>query len=399
MKQNANKLDDTIRTFIANLSRNDKKVCIEKLVKDKGFPIDYAADIFYGNKAPEELGEFEKFCVLESIGDHNRLTAYFVRNEILRYQMEKLKIDVLDFPNKPLVFDMLQITENQFIGRYSAKELMKLRSNSLLDYNTNTQRVMTYKILNGEGTYHITINYRAVREIREKLETGVFIPNTITLNMNPEKNPDFTYKDGKLTVTAIDGFDIVDGFHRYLAMGQIHDVNKNFDYPLELRICCFPDNIAKQFIYQEDQKTQMNRTASRSMNQHSSINQVINRVNEDSKCYLVGQIKSNGLLDAGVLADGLNSLKVNTPREIYVESKRLTDYINKIVEHDWNLAENHWSKRQIVLLAYGYVEQINTSTIADAIRIVNNEYSDNIYIYRLNAANKRWVEEVLADVQ
>ena len=396
MKREMGSLDTLMQSMIMQLDKKDKKDYINKLVSDKGFPVDYAADIFFGNKAPGELGEFEKFCVLSVLGKNDTINKYYTNMEINRYTKEKFRRDPFDFPNKPLIFNMIQIAEDQqYIGSYSAKELMKLRNHSLLDYNTNTQRVMTYKIHNGEGMYKISINYKAVKEIRTNMLNGIYIPNTITLNMNPEKNPKFRYEDGKLFVEAIDGFDILDGFHRYLAMGQIYDVNPDWDYPIELRICCFYESKAKQFIYQEDQKTPMNKTASKSMNQYSKINQLIQRINEDSRFYLCNQVKSNGLLDAGILAEALESLKITTVKEVHEESIPLMNYINQVIENDWGLTEKRWGKRQILLLAYGYVMKIDASQVAKAIDCVGDSA---LYIYRLNAENKRWCKEVLDNV-
>ena len=399
MKEGIGQLDTLMQAIIAQLDRKEKKELIGKLEGEKDFPVDYAADIFLGNKAPGELGEFEKFCVLDVLGKEEIINKYYTKPEITRYGKEKFKQDTLDFPQKALVFDMVEVMKDQqYVGKYSVKELMKLRNHSLLDYNANTQRVMTYKIHNGEGMYKISINYKAVNEIKSNMLEGIYIPNTITLNMNPEKNPEFEYNNGKLFVKSIDGFDILDGFHRYLAMGQIYDLNPDWDYPLELRICSFSDSRAKQFIYQEDQKTPMNKTASKSMNQYSKINQVIQRVNEDSVFNLCNQLKANGLLDAGILAEGLESLKVNTQKEVFDESVLLKDYINKVIEKDWSLTEKKWSKRQIVLLAYGYVMKIDVDHIVRAINKVDDMLSNTFYIYRLNTENKRWCKEVLDNV-
>lgn len=395
MKGNIGQLDSILQTIIVQIDRKEKKSYIETLVKEKNFPVNYAADIFYANKAPGELREFEKYCVLSVLKKDDLISKFFTQHEISRYEKELFQQDVLNFP---LEFEMIQIDDDQYIGKYSVKALMKLRNNSLLDYNTNTQRVMTYKIKNGEGMYKITINYTAVNEIKKAMEEEHYIPNTITLNMNPEKNPIKDYKNGKLIVESIDGFDILDGFHRYLAMGQIYDLNNNWDYPLELRICCFADDKAKQFIYQEDQKTPMNKTASRSMNAFSSVNQLINQVNTNSACHLHYKIKTNGLIDAGIFADALSPIKVSTPKEIYTEAKKLIEYINEVIENEWDLAENHWSKRQIILLAYGYITNTDAEKIVKAILKVDTMYDNAIYVYRINAENKRWIKEVLSNV-
>jgi hypothetical protein len=73
---------------------------------------------------------------------------------------------------------------------------------------------------------------------------------------------------------------------------------------MELRIVNFTEDKAKQFIWQEDQKTQMRKIDSKSMNMNSSANIVVTRLNENVRCNLKGLISRNeGTIPFGELAE------------------------------------------------------------------------------------------------
>ena len=104
-----------------------------------------------------------------------------------------------------------------------------------------------------------------------------YIPDDITLNM-PEEGSKFRYENGKLTISELPGgkFDITDGYHRYLAMCAIYNIDKSFDYPMELRITNFDLATCQQMIFQKDQKTQMKKEDSATFNQYDVGNQIVN---------------------------------------------------------------------------------------------------------------------------
>ena len=404
MKKKKSDLDFELQKVILKLGKKEKRACADMIIKEKNFPEIYAYDIFSGKTAPGELTEFEDYCVLtvcvkNHVAAESLISDYYTKIEISNYDNIVFQRDDLEFPEKPLVFKMIQVEDDHWVGSYTVQELMKLRSASLLDYNENTQRVMSYKVHGGEGMYQISINYKAVNQIKDAMEKGIFIPNTITLNINEDKNPDFYYSNGELIVKAIDGFDILDGFHRYLAMGQIYDVNKSWDYKMELRIVSFSESKAKQFIFQEDQKTPMSKAASNSMNQHSWINKLVKRLNDDSDCNLSGQIKQNGNVNSIVFTEALSNTKIVDVKDMMTNCKNLKAYINEVTEYDMDLIDTRWSNRQIMILVYGYKYGVDAIKTAKAVRKANDMvFSTQLNFYTLTSTNRKWIEEAYANV-
>ena len=65
-----------------------------------------------------------------------------------------------------------------------------------------------------------------------------------------------------------------------------------------IQLVTFPEEKAKQFIYQEDQKTQMKRIDSAAMNQYNPANTVVTKLNSDPNSNIRGMIvKNNGKID------------------------------------------------------------------------------------------------------
>lgn len=264
-------------------------------------PISTASDILAFRKEPEEVSEFILFCILDCIqettGYYTGISEFFSKAEIKKYATSKAEDDGIRFP---LRFKMIQISDDQWIGRIDVKQLMKLRKAQMISYNTNTQRVMQRVIL-GHKTQteymKIALNKSAVNAIAKSLKDETYISNTITFNVNAD-NPDIIFSYNKdtneLVFRKIESFDITDGYHRYIAMCQLSDDNPNFNYPMELRITNFSEDKANSFIFQEDQKTKMRKVDSDSFNMNDTANIITKRINENADCLMKGMLNRNG---------------------------------------------------------------------------------------------------------
>ena len=208
-------------------------------------------------------------------------------------------------------------------------------------------------------SYKIVINAKAVKEIKASLSQGNFIPNVITLNM-PETT-DWTYDQRRnlLTINQIPAFDISDGYHRYLAMCQLKEVNEDFNYPIELRIISFPDDKVKQFIYQEDQKTKMRKVDSASMNMSSPANIALERLNTDTMFDLKGKVLRNGgqinFSYAGNIVDFIffKGMKSSPMSDILGVKNKLKNGINAFVEENPDWFDKRFTFEELLILIYG----------------------------------------------
>lgn len=260
----------------------ESNVTNKRYIKDKvieankkfGFPPRVITD-FISNRGEVSSFDYFTWFVLASVIKEEIIPDFFTDIEIEQYKNERYR-EVA--PVFPLVIEAVQIRDDQWVGKITVKDLMKLRDNHLIHYNENTQRTLRRIVRGNTETYKIYVNNGAIKNIKESFLTGTYIPNMLTLNI-PETS-DFSYKNGKLTITEMEYFDILDGYHRYRAISDIYNQDKDFDYDMELRIVCFPEEKARQFIWQEDQKTKMRKIDSDQLNSNNAGNQVATSLNQ-----------------------------------------------------------------------------------------------------------------------
>lgn len=245
--------------------RQNRQMLLSREVSKKyGFPVDMVSDIITLRTQMQDALEVLLYAIASESGIN--IATYFSEREIKEYSKYKYKASTVTFP---YTFESLMVEvrpDEQYIGKTSVKELMKLRDAQIINYNTNTQRAMTLKRGNNIEYYTVTLNRKAVNQIDELYQKGDYIPNTLTFNLPP--TTDFTYKDGKLTINEQVPFDILDGYHRYIAMSNRYNLDETFDYPMEIRIMFASEENAKQFIYQEDQRTPLAKSDANAMNKN-----------------------------------------------------------------------------------------------------------------------------------
>ena len=322
----------------------------------------------------EHASEFILFCLLDGIEkvtqkNKTAIDTFFTMQEFKTYKDSKYETTDIKFP---LRLKMIQVADDQWIGRINTKTLMEFRKAQLINYNANAQRTMQ-RIVKGEKEfYKITINNETVSAIRKLVEKNVYIPTPFTLNIPTESSADFYYDEEKceFVIKSIESFDISDGYHRYVTFCSIHDDDKenNFDYNMEFRIINFPDDKVQQFIYQEAQQTKMRKVDTNSFNMSNAANVVVTRLNENPMCNLQGLISRNqGIIHFGHLADFVSYFyfkNVNKAKEksaTILAIKELTDNFNMLTEYDSVYLEEQYSFKQLaaIMCMFDYFKDKN----------------------------------------
>ena len=297
------------------------------------------------------------------------------------------KFEVETLP-KQLEYEMIEIAEDQWIGRVTVKELMILRNAQVINYNEKTQRVMKRINKGTEEIYAISLNKKAIREMEELFRNGTFIPNTITLNMPEGTN--FNYRNGTLTIKKLDHFDITDGYHRYIAMSNLYNMDKNFDYPMELRITNYTEDKSRQLIWQEDQKTKMSRIDSESMNANETSNKIVQRLNVNSSCNLSGMINANnGVINSAELAEAiratyLQARKMTSKKQelaaIVSAEKEIREGINIVTEENMDLMEHVWKRHFLYCLIYNINNHVGPKKLlSESNRMSQKAYEEKMF--------------------
>lgn len=302
--------------------KNRQTILCTEVNKKFGFPIGMVSDIVTQRVDMQDALEVLLFAIA-SVAEV-KVSYYFSEREIKEYSQYKYQANSLKFPFT-FASQMVEIKpDEQYIGRTSVKELMQLRDAQIINYNANTQRTMTLKRDNDYEYYKITLNRKAVDQISELLQKKDFIPNTLTFNLAPET--DFTYKNGKLTINEQVPFDILDGYHRYIAMSNLYNLDETFDYPMEIRILFLSEENAKQFIYQEDQRTPLSKADSNAMNKNDAGVKVCRFVKQKLGNEIVSQ---QGIINETLLVKLIDLLYIKN--NTTYERSKLISIANEIV--------------------------------------------------------------------
>lgn len=327
-----------------------------------------------------------------------KLEKYFTQHEINSYSNTKKRNDAKE--KYPIEFDnVLQVSSDQWITVTDVNTLYELYKNQIINYNKNTQRPTVYKERDGITEYKIFLNKESMNEIAGLMADKKFIPNTITLNLNLD-NPeiDFEYKNGKLIIYS--GMpDIVDGYHRYQAMMKNKLSNENFNYPTVLNITNFDEVKACSFIAQEDKRNKINKSIIRTMDSTDLINILIQRLNEDSRCYLsgqIGRIETHKVNSAWLyeIIDKCYSIKDKT--EMIELFKYLKEIFNAVIED--NLMEYDFITLAIIIkISSKYKNQNTLEQVEKALKNKTLIPQDKYKSYKMNRTLMLEIENLIKE--
>lgn len=344
-----------------------------------------------------EANEFVLFCLLDSIEyitetKKSVIPEFYVEREIKTYSTSQLKTDKIKFPLK---FKAIQIADDQWSSAIDFKTLMKLREAQLIIYNENTQRTMKRMVHNEKEIYKIEINKSAIEDIERLYRDSTYIPTPLTFNIPMDSDADFYYDEDKmeLVIKSLKGFDIVDGYHRYLAACKACDSEKNINFTMELRIVNFPEDKAQQFIHQEDQKTFMTKANSNTYDQTNLANRIVERLNKNPQSNLNGLISRNkGLINYSDIAELISYFYIdgnknkNSNSNIINISNSLIENFNLLTEYDVSYMEKKYSYKKlfIVMYCFNYFSKLDKSNMCKVIdtMLVKSDSLDNELFYK-----------------
>lgn len=331
--------------------RSKLNYLIDELNKRYGISFSEASDLLSQKVHISTTSDFELFAIM-SVVNGKLVEDYFTPIEIKKYSNFKTSQSEISFP---IEFNVIQIAEDQWLGSITAKQLMLFRDTQFINYNENTQRTMTRVNHGIFESYKITLNRKAVEGIKRSFTRNAYIPNTITLNIPDDAEFDYDEDSNQLIITNASHFDILDGYHRYIAISELTNNNPDFDYTMELRLVSFGEEKAKQFIWQEDQKTKMSKTDSSTFNQYKASNIIAQRLNSSA---LRGIISSNGgIIDTGVLTNILDFTYLKgkqdlTRSEEISLAKKIGKDFEKLEQSNSKVFDNRWDRNYTICVVY-----------------------------------------------
>ncbi|MDO4975509.1 MAG: hypothetical protein Q4E61_04265, partial [Alphaproteobacteria bacterium] len=296
--------------------------------KQHNIPLDITSDIMNGRKKPAVFSDFIIFCFIETVAD-KKIKEFYVEKEIKKYSKEKYSAKKIEFP---IVIPAIQVADDQWISAPTTNFLMELRDVNMINYNENTQRTMTKEVNGSKEIWSITLNKTAVSSIKNAFETKTYIP-TEPITLNIPEDSEYFYENGNLIIENIEEFDIIDGYHRYVAMSQIKDVDPGFVYPITLQFVAYPESKAKHFIYQADQKTHMSKIDSNSYNQQNAGNIIAKRINEDFDCNVAGMITpTSNLISSIRFGDAISKIFFGSSQKKHNDRKKIVQVKNSLIK-------------------------------------------------------------------
>lgn len=242
----------------------------------------------------------------------------------------------------PLEFEKcLQVNDEQYVTTISIKEINELYSLNILNYDHNTQRDPRIKTKDNKIVREIKLNRSSVKQIKNLLLQGRFIPNAMTWNVKSNNESDvWDYdEDNQLFVVKKYGFNIIDGWHRLVAITQAITENKNLEIIFPLYIMVFNDEKAQSYIAQEDKRNKIDPNYSRSLDNTKFENRVIKSLNSDPDFVFYNKMVAvgSGKFNLGKAITALEPLfKIHYSKDSYSEARNLKNYlmshINLLIE-------------------------------------------------------------------
>lgn len=319
------KLDSFFDSVYSNkeLEESYYSVMSKKRSMNRGRFNGYVFHMIDINKMTDE--EIYWFASYEKTGID--VKEYFSPEEQKRYSKSKV---VIKKPQFPIVFDnVLPVSDDQFVTTINTQVLYELYNNSILAYNIRTQRAPKICYKDGREAYKININRWSVKEIKELIERGLYIYNDLSFNVGGREENDFYYDEQNAKFVLRSGmFDILDGFHRTMAIIQVMNEDPEINLNFVLNIMNFSEEKARRFVAQQDKRNKINPSFSRSLDDTKYDSILTKRLNENSNSILFGQIKTVGKrqIDFGKTANAVKAFyNPKSMKEVNIAEKEITE--------------------------------------------------------------------------
>ena len=374
-------LDRYVEKLVSTITtRKSRRELYDHLKRKFDMPESVAADIVTLKKDMAEFTPFELFAVLYCVKKET-LGKFFTEAEIQQLAETKMTVPKIKLP---LQLQMLKVADNQGIGATDMAFIMKRREAQMLNYDENEQRALQI-IKRGEVEIRKPfVSRKAVEEIREAMENGTYIPDAITLNMTD--NAEYEYDNSSCTLSIYslprDMFNLIDGYHRTLAMSEIHQFNAEFNLPMELRIVSFTRSEAEAFVFQQDQKTLMKKVVSDSYDPNTITNRIIVRINKSPEFLLQNEINRNGgkidqarlakLIAYYYLQDPVR--KADQPKVIITVASELIKKFNELLEQVPELMDG-MNVQQLCAAMFVFSKPIDAVSYGEAFRYLLSDLS------------------------
>jgi hypothetical protein len=347
MKQDRLNLENALSVILTEYNLNEDIFnSVHQTLKDKNITKGQSRGIFNKVIALESLDLpllywFTKALYAETKEVMINPNKFFT--EIEEEEFSKIKADTnIDIKIKDgslILKNVSQLNDDHWTTNLTYKQISNLYNNGLIKYNPKSQRNLKSKIINGSVIEKININKKSIKEIKDLMLKGLFIPNTITLNILKSGEEEIGYNENEKIIDIKGEIDIIDGFHRSLAILEAIRENPKLEGSMIISLCNFDIGKASGLIVQEDKRNKINKEHIKYLNQENLENQVIKNLNENVKSELRGLIttdivlvKNNkALMLFNTVADAVEmQFELNNQRDTRKVSDFLIEFFNEL---------------------------------------------------------------------
>lgn len=316
------------------------------------------------NIAFEDLNIIEKICFTDAC--YNILLwsdlnpkYYFSEGEL--YSYDTFIKDDNEICESIIIKNARRISDNQFEGYLTLRELYLYRKNFLIRYNRKTQRKGNVKTIGTKGmkVYETYLNRNSVKDIKQEFLAEDFIPNLITLNVliMDGKIPDIRFIEkfediGDLIITpnldrdskTTTFVDIIDGYHRYTGACEAYEEAKEKGEELEGGLLVSVTKIslqkAKEYVQREFKRNDTDKDYLKAL-EENDYTKFVNKL-EKSSDILKGEIAETfdeqkvfeKLTNKLTLAEAikLTDITVNDDVEVHFATQKMGKIIDTLIK-------------------------------------------------------------------
>lgn len=282
--------------------------------------------------------------IYEKTGDTNiNPEEYFTPAEIKVAKQYNGKLYIEDDVKFPIVFQpAIQHSYNTWTTRIHIKTLVSLLQSRLLNWNPESQREATLKVVGNEVIPIPTIYMKNVLEIKELLKKGKLEISQIILNASAgtsDVGEEVSYDESNYELKILSAkIDVVDGWHRILGSSMALSEKPDIDFWFDLKIVNMTVDRAAELLAQLAKATPISTTKRRMMSKESYTDKLIAELRKSKigdriskKEYRSDVAKE--LVTYTTFAKGVeNNFKINKISEMYDIADYLTEFFDVLLD-------------------------------------------------------------------
>ena len=376
--------------FKAMTKASEKRNLYKNVFVKFGIPIDRTETMINFRRELPEFSAFELYAVMSFVAPE-RIPLCFTEQEIVDFSGEKYKEEETPYVCE---IDCVKVTDEQYIGVTDMQALMSLRKRNVIVYKEGEQRVFKIVHSGQVDVKRISVNRRAVAQIKDAMLKGIYIPDDITIRL-PESTK-YRILKGKIRIDeAPEGLNLIDGFHRWLAMCEINNEFPEFNMPMEIRLTTFDERMTQQYIFQKDQKTLMKKVDSATYDRYSLENMIVNRLNATD---IIGGkiVRAGGIIS---FQDVVSILKRLDPVYKGVDETDL-QFVNKMADRIATgmsqimtarpeIMEDKWGMRRTAVIIYASLQDLPAEEMLSLTEYLEKESLKEAEVFKVSGTSLR----------